>query len=444
MKRRVVLALSVGLLASVSALAPAASALAATTPTVQEVASALGQSPVYNQPDAELALSSGDAGALTSQAKNAGTPIFIAVVSQAFVDQNGGTATKALTAIHDQLGLSGTYAIIGGKSFRAKSTEFDVSQVADQAFANNKSNGAYAVLSAFVSGVSDLAASGGTGTGTGTGTGKSSGSGLVIIGMLLVVLAAAGGLGFWAYRNNKKTQAAQLVVVGNAVSEDVTDLGDKLAAVDTHNPALEGDGAADLGRALDSYNAARLTLDTMKSAADAGRATKQLEDGRYYLACVQARIDGKPLPERRPPCFFDPRHGPSVQDADWAPPGGAARPVPVCAACATMLATGEHPVTRQVQAINGQYVPYYAGGQAYASYGRGYYDSFGSVLPWLFVAGAFNQPHTTIVNNYGSGFDGGGDAGGGSGFFGGGGDFGGGGGWGGGDFGGGGDGGGNF
>jgi hypothetical protein len=252
-------------------------------------------------------------------------------------------------------------------------------------------------------------------------------------------------LGFWAHRNNKQKQAAQLAIVGNAVQEDVTDLGDKLAAIDTHDPKLNADGEADLGHALDSYNAARQTLDTMTMSSQAGVATKQLEDGRFYLACVQSRLEGKPLPERRPPCFFDPRHGPSVQDADWTPPGGSPRPVPVCAACATTLASGLHPQAREVQALNGQTVPYYAAGPAYAPYGRGYYDSFSSVLPWLFVASAFNNPNVYVNNDMGggnSGFDNGGGMFGGGG---GGGDFGGGGGWGGGDFGGGGgDGGGSF
>ena len=33
-------------------------------------------------------------------------------------------------------------------------------------------------------------------------------------------------------------------------------------------------------------------------------------------------LDGRKPPERRPPCFFDPRHGPSSRDVEWAPPGG--------------------------------------------------------------------------------------------------------------------------
>ena len=34
--------------------------------------------------------------------------------------------------------------------------------------------------------------------------------------------------------------------------------------------------------------------------------TKILDDGRYAIACVRARVAGEPLPPRRPACFFDP------------------------------------------------------------------------------------------------------------------------------------------
>ena len=45
---------------------------------------------------------------------------------------------------------------------------------------------------------------------------------------------------------------------------------------------------------------------------DVRHVTEIIEDGRYAIACVRARVAGDPLPTRRPPCFFDPRHGLSV------------------------------------------------------------------------------------------------------------------------------------
>ena len=48
-------------------------------------------------------------------------------------------------------------------------------------------------------------------------------------------------------------------------------------------------------------------------------------------------------PTRRPPCFFNPAHGPSAVDVDWAPPGGQQRQIPVCPADADRLSQGAEP-----------------------------------------------------------------------------------------------------
>ena len=51
---------------------------------------------------------------------------------------------------------------------------------------------------------------------------------------------------------------------------------------------------------------------------------------------AEALAAGQPRPDRRPSCFFDPRHGMSVADVAWTPPdGGPAREVPVCADACT-------------------------------------------------------------------------------------------------------------
>ena len=63
---------------------------------------------------------------------------------------------------------------------------------------------------------------------------------------------------------------------------------------------------------------------------------------------ARARLEGREPPERRSPCFFDPRHGPSSRDVEWAPPGGAPRMVPACEADAQRVERGEDPETREV------------------------------------------------------------------------------------------------
>ena len=106
--------------------------------------------------------------------------------------------------------------------------------------------------------------------------------------------------------------------------EDVTALGEELQGLDTDLAGRELDtGAnADYQRALDAYEAAKAAADTISEPDQVRHVTEILEDGRYAMACVRARVDGLPLPIRRPPCFFDPRHGLSVEDVPYTPPGG--------------------------------------------------------------------------------------------------------------------------
>jgi hypothetical protein len=173
----------------------------------------------------------------------------------------------------------------------------------------------------------------------------------------------------------------------------------------------------------------------MRSPQEAALVTQALEDGRYYLACATARINGAPVPLRRAPCFIDPRHGPSVQDVMWAPEGGAERSVPVCQACAVAIADGRTPAAREVPVgAAGQRVPYWMAGPQYQPYAGGYYNAYGNILPAMMIGTMLGGGHTTVVNNVvdtssnsGGWFGGGGDSGGGGWMGGGGGDFGGGG-----------------
>jgi hypothetical protein len=106
------------------------------------------------------------------------------------------------------------------------------------------------------------------------------------------------------------------------------------------------------------------------------------------MACVKARVAGAPLPQRRPPCFFDPRHGMSVTDVTYAPSGGAERQVPACALDAERVQAGAEPDIRQVM-VGTQRVPYWQGGGAYRPYAAGYFGAFGP-MDWIFMGFMFN------------------------------------------------------
>ena len=98
---------------------------------------------------------------------------------------------------------------------------------------------------------------------------------------------------------------------------------------------------------------------------------KALEEGRYLMTRAKARLEGRALPDRRLPCFFDPRHGPSVADAWFAPPGGEAREVPVCAGDKVRLEEGEQPESRLV-ASGGRMVPYWSAPSHFGGYFGGF------------------------------------------------------------------------
>jgi hypothetical protein len=146
--------------------------------------------------------------------------------------------------------------------------------------------------------------------------------------------------------------------------EDVTVFGEQLAELHVEMLAvpLDRDMRSDYQRALDLYDEAKASLDAAADVADVAAVGERLDEGRWRLACVLAGRDGVTLPARREPCFFNPQHGPAVQDVTWAPPGGTEREVGVCRSDARRITGGEDPEIRLVR-VGDRYVPWYAAAQ---------------------------------------------------------------------------------
>lgn len=161
-----------------------------------------------------------------------------------------------------------------------------------------------------------------------------------------------------------------------AIDRDITSFGEELRDLDLEVVGLPLDEAAeaDYTQALDAYDGAKQQLAAARSNADVKRIAEIMEGGRYSVACVRARVKGQPTPERRPPCFFDPAHGVSVSNVSWAPPGGAAREVPACAADAQRIRTGHDPSIRMVHSGQRQ-IPYWEDSQ-HAAWAQGYYGRY--------------------------------------------------------------------
>jgi hypothetical protein len=221
---------------------------------------------------------------------------------------------------------------------------------------------------------------------------------LLIIGAVVFVVRAA--------KENKsraaleQRSAADLAAARRVSDEDVTRFGEELQRLDTDMLTSPLDDAArqDYQRALDSYEAAKESLRLASRPDDIRHVTQALEDGRYAIACVRARTKGEPLPVRRPPCFFNPAHGPSTVDIEWAPAGGQPRQVPVCAADADRVSQGAEPDVRTVPHGVGR-VPYWQGGPAYSPWASGYFGGYAAsgLVPGFLLG-------TLLAPGWGGGF----------------------------------------
>jgi len=221
---------------------------------------------------------------------------------------------------------------------------------------------------------------------------------LIFLVLLVIAAVVVRSVVKGNQRKALERKEAELAPVRQLAFEDVTALGEELQFFDLELAGRELDtGAnADYQRALDEYETAKKAADNITEPEHVKLVTATLEDARYAMACVRARVDGLPLPIRRPPCFFDPRHGLSVEDVPYAPPGGAQRDVPACILDAERIHAGAEPDIRKVM-VGNRRVPYFQGGRAYQPYAAGYFGGFGP-MDLMFMGMLF-----------GGGFDGLGD-----------------------------------
>ncbi|HNV11360.1 MAG TPA: hypothetical protein PKN27_08515 [Propionibacteriaceae bacterium] len=206
--------------------------------------------------------------------------------------------------------------------------------------------------------------------------------------MEYVILLVLAIVGFAFYRMSQSQGRAvraqhtaelesQLATSRHAAEEDVTKFGEELQRLDSAvaGHPLDEPMQQDYTRALDAYDNAKESLAAVRQPEEIRHVTEILEDGRYAIACVRARVAGQPLPQKLPPCFFNPAHGPSSQNVRWAPPGGSVREVPACPADAERVLAGADPYIRTVP-MGARRVPYWEGGQAYAPWAQGYYSNW--------------------------------------------------------------------
>ncbi len=369
---------------------------------LSKVAEELRENPVYVDPAASDQLAASDAEALADKIKDADKPVFVAVLPADVPTQD------LFRNLRTETGVTGLYGVRVGEKFdaRADSAVMSRQAVSNLVTAVRDAGDTKAQLNDFVDGaLRSVGGSAPSGWSDGSGTDVPVG-GLITFGALV----AAGGAGAYAVvrrnrRRHEEEQRAALEKLRVVVDEDITAFGEELDRLDFHpgEPGADDTMRADYERGLDSYEQAKSLMAAATKPEDVRPVTQAVEDGRFSLARLAARREGGRLPERRPPCFFDPRHGPSVADASWTPSGGTTRDVPVCAADQTRLAEGRDPVIREVDTEYGRR-PYWEAGPAYGPWAGGYFA--GGILPGLLIGTMLGSMMAApaYAADYGSGY----------------------------------------
>jgi hypothetical protein len=424
---------------------------------VDAAARGLASNPVYVSDQADPKPSAAQQDELRTHIRDAGVPMYIAVLPGAALDEGGGNATEVARLISQSLRQRGVYAVITSDDFGAGSTAGvlpgrTTTRIANEVVKDDQGKNPQTVLLDFIDRVKQAAAQGGEAA-PAQDSRSGSGAGAVLgIAVAVLVVVGAGALIF-SSRRRRRERERQLQQVKATANEDLVALGEDIRAldIDTRMPGTDPEAVRHYTAAVDAYQRAADALDRSRRVEDMAQVSSALEEGRYSMASTRAVLEGKPLPERRPPCFFDPRHGPSVEDVTWAPPGGAPREVPACSTDAYKIRNGIEPDTRQVL-VDDRPVPFYRAPAYYGPWYGGFFSPFGGggFLSGLLIGnllggwggfGGFGGWGGGMGGyDGGDGGDGGGDGGdwGGGDWGGGGGDWGGGGDFGGGDFGGGG------
>ena len=294
-------------------------------------------------------------------------------------------------------------AVVAGGQFRAASTSLDRGQagaLATQAHDARRADGLGATLADLARRVGDAErGSGETGTGGGIGSGA-----------IVVVVLLAGGVGLVTVsrtRRRRREEAEQTARLRGFARDDLVALGDEVLDIDldVEMPGADPRARRQLGVALAAYERAGRAHEGARRPEDFAAVTSAVEEGHYAMQAARAHLAGREAPERRPPCFFDPRHGPSSRDVEWAVEGGIARPVPACEADAQRVERGLDPAIREVQVPGGRQ-PYWDAPAYYGPWAGGYFGGFGMGMGGFLPGLLFGE---MLGGDFGGGDFGGGD-----------------------------------
>lgn len=293
------------------AAAPVAAQTQTATAVLDRAAAALPRDPVYVDPEAERR-DAVDADRLRERIRGAGTPVFVAVLP-ASAAQEAGSVNELPAALNQKMGLSGTYAVVAGGSFRAGSTSVRGVGTLATAAAQANSGDLQAALEDFVRRVGSAAAastSGGAGAGGQTGAtapfddGQGAGSnddggGGGGSALPLLLLLGGGGAGVWYFSKKGKQRRAEqakrdehdrglIQAELSVLAEDVMSLEPQISL----HPAAADDYEAATSR----FRVAQAALEHADDPIDLVRVQRVVDEGRYAMSRAKAIIQGREPP----------------------------------------------------------------------------------------------------------------------------------------------------
>src|SRR3954454_5184457 len=340
--------------------------MASAASAIDKTASCLSTQPVCGS------LSAAERDSLAREIDQRGAaPMYVAVLPS-------GDAQTAERQLERRVGREGTYAVVAGHSFYAHSTDIPIGRSARAALATHGNQGGVAILTDFIDRVGSQKAASAAPSGGGSSDGGSSSSGALPL-ILLGALGLGGGALFLnARRQRQRREQRELEEVKRVARDDLVALGDDIRALDldVEMPGAVPAAKADYERALGSYDQANTRFERAQRPGEIAPVTQALEEGRFAMTSAKARLNGEQPPERRPPCFFDPRHGPSSRDVEWAPAGGVPRPVPACEADAQRVESGLDPHVCEID-VGGRQVAYWNAPAYYGPWSGGFFGGFG-------------------------------------------------------------------
>jgi hypothetical protein len=360
---------------------PAAPAWAG--PWVDRAAGSLRDDPLYVHPSARPTLSPPDVERVRARLTIAGTPVFVAVLPGQARAEAGGDANRLAALVAASVGRPGTYLVVAGGEEGAGSNTLARGVAAREARAAFRQHPELAAATMDFIARAEHAA--GRPPATTPPAQPPPGQDDADGDTLLVVLLAIAGVVTLAVllaltlenRSERRT-----IRVGNQFSEvkavaqeDITALADDLRNLDVDLQADELDNPQAVNqytRAHEYLERAEQAFEQARAPADLAQVSNALESGRFAMASARALFERRDPPRRRPPCFFDTRHGPSVNDIGWEAPGGPPRPVPACAACMRQIASGVQPQPRRVR-TGLRRVPFYDLPPHFESWFGGYF-----------------------------------------------------------------------